>query len=63
MSLYQKVIEYYSAINDPMFEEYLMKMHRFLNSPAVLSALKADNVVNTKANEKLFIDRVEDDFL
>jgi hypothetical protein len=61
MSLYQKVIEYYSAINDSQFEEYLMKMHQFLNSPAVLRVLKAESIEET--NTKVLIDKVEDDFL
>jgi len=45
-----------------MFEEYLMKMHKFLNSPAVLSALKGDDGT-PRSSEKVFTDKVEDDFL
>ena len=39
LSLYQQAVEYYSAINDPKFSEYLEKMHSMLTNESVLQTL------------------------
>jgi len=40
MTLYQKIIEIYSARNDPQFEEYLKKLHNLLNSKKMEDSLE-----------------------
>lgn len=40
LSLYQQVIEYYSAVNNPDFEIYLNKMHELLSNELIQDTLQ-----------------------
>ena len=44
MMLYQKAVEYYSALNDPAFDDYLEKLHLLLSREDVQILLKIKNL-------------------
>ena len=52
MSLYQKAIEYYSAINNPKFIEITHKIHKLLENTQ-LNTISKDSKLDKNAEEKL----------
>ena len=62
MSLYQKAVEYYSAINDPKFIDFTNKIHKLLENSKLSSASpsmeskvnkKTEPVISSKENIKV----------
>lgn len=61
MNLYQKAVEYYSAFNDPSFQEFVQKLHILLNRPdvqAVLQSKEENDNIDRRPSRK---DQEEDD--
>ena len=65
MMLYQKAVEYYSALNDPMYDDYLEKLHLLLSREDVQILLRSKaEVTNTsvdKPKEKKKIVEIEEE--
>lgn len=65
MMLYQKAVEYYSALNDPMYDDYLEKLHLLLSREDVQILLRSKaEVKNTnvdKPKEKKKIVEIEEE--
>jgi len=60
MNLYQKAVEYFSAFNDPAFEDYVDKLHYLLSREDVQVVLQSREEVDNKGEPRK-ISRPEDD--
>lgn len=50
MSLYQQAIEYYSALNDDRFQDFIMRLHKMLGNEVIQTVLQSQHEVSAKPN-------------
>ena len=48
MSLYQQAIEYYSALNDDRFQDFIMRLHKMLRNEIIQTVLQSQHEVSAK---------------
>lgn len=48
MSLYQQAIEYYSALNDDRFQDFIMRLHKMLRNEVIQTVLQSQHEVSAK---------------
>ena len=60
MGLYQKAIEYYSAINDPHYDDFLERMHLLLSRQEVQIVLQSKEESNSVKSKPQIQNQITD---
>lgn len=59
MALYQQAIEYYSALNDPKFEDYINRLHDLLSNEIIQTVLQSEQEANSPSLKSFSSMKVE----